>query len=538
MPNSDASTVPNTPESGSEKIPTLDEGTVFAWLRPLNLPTSDAFDSTVNTVIKYPSEYNHQYRFLHCDSRQGRAQSVFTDDDDSIQPESSAPVTQWAGAFGLTFTQLPHNPAKGWDIGTNRAKSTSGEVDLLLAPQNSRMNLGIAGNHARLALHNQSCRISLEAKHTVTIGINGAKSFRQSKRYVLEHGEIVLIGLCAYTFQYTDYFFSAAFDHDITQYMRKYCESHWSMNDYISPSSVGLPISLSNYYCSPRAFAQGTFGKISAGWSESGEVVAIKTFKKAIESEISSHIELMEYIGRHDRILQLLKCVGNFDTGIPEAYCIYTPLAVASLSQVIAAYTPDIEAQLALSADYLSGLAFFHDQKGITHRDISPNNLVITSLHNPKGIIIDLDSATRSETSTDHMRGTVPFLAPEIMALKHRQVAEKQPPSYGRSVDTWALGLAIYAMCDGRPFRWQNPQRSVTYVTPYAHRSFQNKLAQDNRSAVLPETKAILNSIRRMIVYEPEGRASASESLARILAAQKDKGRGTIVSNRKRPLED
>lgn len=95
--------------------------------------------------------------------------------------------------------------------------------------------------------------------------------------------------------------------------------------------------------------------------------------------------------------MQFLNCVSGFDTGIPGAYCIYAPLAEASLSHVINAYTPDNAAKLAFFADYLSGLSFLHDQKGIMHRDISPGNLAITSLHNPKGIIIDLDSATKSD---------------------------------------------------------------------------------------------------------------------------------------------
>lgn len=285
MSTSDASTVPNTPESGSGEIPSLDKKDVFAWLRPLNQLACQAFNATVNVVIKHSPDFDHFHQFLHCDSRQDRAQSVFTDDGDSSHHQSSAPTYQRAGAFGLCLAHLSHNPARGWCIGTNRARSSSGEVDLLLAPPNDhRMKVEIAGNHARLALHTQSCRISLEAKHTVTIGRNGAKSFRQPETHVLEHGEIVLIGACAYTFQYTDYYFSSAFGQDVTQYMRRYCEPLWSMNEYISPSSVAPPILLGNYYCSPRASAQGTFGKISAGWSESGGAAAFKTFKNSIKS--------------------------------------------------------------------------------------------------------------------------------------------------------------------------------------------------------------------------------------------------------------
>lgn len=239
--------------------------------------------------------------------------------------------------------------------------------------------------------------------------------------------------------------------------------------------------------------------------------------------------------------MQLVKCVSDFDTGIPDAYCIYAPLAVASLSDVIRAYTPDDAAKLALFADYLSGLSFLHDQKGIMHRDISPGNLAITSLHNPRGILIDLDSATISDTSTDHMKGTIPFLAPEVMALKHWKQGEKQPAPYGRGVDVWALGLAMYALHAGQQFRWaqftNHGQMAFNYVTRYAHANLQNKLYQARHSAVHPESRELLISISRMTVYEAHDRASASSNLTKILAAQKNQGRGTIVSNRKHPRE-
>ena len=52
------------------------------------------------------------------------------------------------------------------------------------------------------------------------------------------------------------------------------------------------------------------------------------------------------------------------------------------------------------------------------HRDISPGNLEVTSFHNPKGAIINLNPATREKTSTDHMKGIFSFLALEIMDLK------------------------------------------------------------------------------------------------------------------------
>ncbi|KAL8790343.1 MAG: hypothetical protein Q9213_000695 [Squamulea squamosa] len=515
MSESEASTEPATPKEGSAEVIKLDESNVFAWLRPLSKTSCQAFDATVNLVIKKPAEFTHVRQFLHCDSRQDRAQSVFTDDEDDSTDR--------------------------WCIGSGRARSK--EVDLLLAPPTDRwMKIEVAGIHATLAIHPESCRISLQARHTVTISKNSTKTFRQQESYILEHDEIILIGDCAYTFQYTDYFFSPAFERDIIRYMRSHIKSLWTMNEFISPNSVGPPRLLGNYYCSPSAFAQGTFGKVSAGWTENGATIAIKTFKNPKESEIKSYIEIMEYIGTHENIVQLLKCISYFENAIPEAFCVYKPLAVASLTDIIDAYVLDSTAMLALCVDYLNGLTYLHDQKGIMHRDINPNNLAITSFHNHKGFIIDLDSATTSPTSTDHMKGTIPYLAPEIMSLKRYKQGEKQPPPYGKSADIWALGLAMYALYTGRQVRWMHfasrGAPPVSHVTEDAHRNFRVKLRQDQRNAKGAEAREFLISIERMNSYKAENRMSASETYANVLQAWTNHNRGTIVSKRKRQWEE
>lgn len=86
------------------------------------------------------------------------------------------------------------------------------------------------------------------------------------------------------------------------------------------------------------------------------------------------------------------------------------------------------------------------------HRDIKPSNLGIVTWNPPVGVIFDLDSATREETSEDHLQGTKGFLAPEIVALKRWDASRNRgvPPSpYGRKVDVWALGLSAYVTYAG-----------------------------------------------------------------------------------------
>lgn len=297
--NSEVSTLPNTPGDVANVF-TLDKDEVFAWLRPLSDNAQEAFDATVNAVLKHPAEYDYFRHFLHCDSRQDRSQSIITEDGNANHDPSPIAPYRWRGAFGLRLTYPPNNPIEGWYMGTNHARNATNKVDLLLLPPSKQQKkTRIAGHHATMRFHKECCRISLQARHTIKICRNGVQAFRQSESILLEPGEVVFIGDCAYTFEYTDYFHSAAFDQALTLYMRNFHQSLWSMNKHISPGSVGLPSKLGNYYCSPRAFAQGTFGKISAGWTQSGATVAIKTFKNPNEYDLRSHMQLMEFIGEH-----------------------------------------------------------------------------------------------------------------------------------------------------------------------------------------------------------------------------------------------
>ena len=108
--------------------------------------------------------------------------------------------------------------------------------------------------------------------------------------------------------------------------------------------------------------------------------------------------------------------------------------------------------KLSLLGDYLNVLSYLDDQLIITHRDINPNNLAVTSLVNHTGIILDLDAAKNSRYSTDHMKGILAYLVPEIIDLKVSR-SQLNLVSYEKSVDTWALGLSTFALYTGQPFR-------------------------------------------------------------------------------------
>lgn len=292
MSGSDGPTIPLTLE---------DEKDVFARLLPLNRLACEAFDAVVNSTVEDLSRPNHFRRFLNAETRGTRARSVFTGDGDAPDdPDPCSENYQWTGAYELSLKILPHNPEKGWYIGTNRGQPEDSEIDILLAPSTSKWaKFRIAGKHARLFLHKESCRVMLEARHTVTVGRNGAMTFTNSTSHVLEQEELISIGDCMYTFTYTEFFKSSLFEKELSQFMKEYYDPQWAINKLLSPASVGEPISLGRYYCSPSSFAQGTFGKVTAGWTGDGVAVAIKHFKNPKESEVNLHRKNMRHIGNH-----------------------------------------------------------------------------------------------------------------------------------------------------------------------------------------------------------------------------------------------
>ena len=116
-------------------------------------------------------------------------------------------------------------------------------------------------------------------------------------------------------------------------------------------------------------------------------------------------------------------------------------------------YVLNLPAQITLLVEYLRGLVYLHEGKGIMHRDIKPNNLGVLSYGLLRGVILDLDSATTETLSDDDRQGTIAYLAPEVIELKMGTTGTHE---YGRSVDVWALGMSFFYVFGSRHVEWTN----------------------------------------------------------------------------------
>ncbi len=103
-------------------------------------------------------------------------------------------------------------------------------------------------------------------------------------------------------------------------------------------------------------------------------------------------------------------------------------------------------------ADACAGLDFAHNLKSsdgkaldIVHRDISPQNILITYGGVVKVVDFGIAKATQSESLTQHgqLKGKFSYMAPELL----------MGGSIDKRADVWALGVTLYwMMCGSKPF--------------------------------------------------------------------------------------
>lgn len=289
------STVPLTPKHFADETEE-DEDSTFALLCPITENARDAFDATVNAVIQNAPIFDHFKQFLrYGEKRVKRARSIHSGDqsDEVLEPE------QWMGEFKLSLDISPNDPQSWW-LGSQCLPE---ETDLLLTPGNGVKGLRIAHKHARLFLHPETYRLVIQPHHSVTIGRTGStlQTLTRNDQRILEDGDVIMVGPnCVYSFRYTNFYRTALFTDSLQQY-RKREFGYKALNRHLTPGSVGKPILLGEYFCSPAAFAEGTFGTVSVGWNQEGKAVAIKRFKAPQKGEVSSHKEMMKHIRGHIR---------------------------------------------------------------------------------------------------------------------------------------------------------------------------------------------------------------------------------------------
>ena len=191
----------------------------------------------------------------------------------------------------------------------------------------------------------------------------------------------------------------------------------------------------------------------------------------------------------------------------PERYYIFMPHALSDLSNNFWSSTRVSQIdKLHWLRELLEGLATLH-ARGIIHRDVRPQNMLIMSISPPRASICDFGKAVKAQTSNFTAIGPILTCAPEVW-----RVHDFGP--YTNKIDTWAFGYAIadilgysvkkYPGSDG--FKESNPK-----ITRNRHAAIVQMLLEHSEKRA--EDAALLDLTLKLLVWDPRVRWSAEQAL-------------------------
>lgn len=190
----------------------------------------------------------------------------------------------------------------------------------------------------------------------------------------------------------------------------------------------------------------GAYGTVFEATHSNGEKVAIKILNKLILGQnpddfalINSEIELLKKL-YHKNIIRLLEF-------IEDTYFIYIVTELCDegeLFDYIVRKQKLSEAEaLSIFQELIDALIYIHGME-ICHRDIKPDNILLTNGRKIKLIDFGFAIKYNSEDFLSDPLGTPPYACPEI---------HKSNKYHGASADIWSTGVVLFVMvCGYLPF--------------------------------------------------------------------------------------
>jgi serine/threonine protein kinase len=281
-----------------------------------------------------------------------------------------------------------------------------------------------------------------------------------------------------------------AYFHDVSRYGTKDINIIKKLEDaFVRSRTIDPNIyeeTIGNYVLRDK-LGRGSFGCVRlALLKQTGQKFACKILDKETMDDNSV---CMEFVHREIEIHSSLhhpNIVGfaeSIETN-SNVYLVIEYIKAQKLESLIESSPIAEDVARGLFMQLVDAIEYIHVQ-GVTHRDLHPGNILITSENQVK--LIDFGCASRFNENTQFHEfvGKSQYAAPEMLLFKQKMYK-------GKEVDIWSLGVVLFKMVSGyEPFRYTANTLAMEFSLPLGEE---------------PISEHCKDLIEKILVYQPEKR--------------------------------
>ncbi|SCU98393.1 LADA_0H12728g1_1 [Lachancea dasiensis] len=255
-----------------------------------------------------------------------------------------------------------------------------------------------------------------------------------------------------------------------------------------------------------ETIGQGSFAfvKKASLQSDPDKIVAVKFVHLPTcakygldERAVTQEVILQSKCSSHVNVLKIIDCNLTQDF-------LWIVMEMASGGDLFDKIEPDVGVDVEVVRFYfkqlVNALAYLHQDCGIAHRDVKPENILLDKNGNLKLADFGLASQFRRKDGTRRVcsdtRGSLPYMAPEIVYSRGY---------YADITDIWSCGVLIFVLLTGET-PWALPNEEDSQFREFWENS--GKLANGPWAKV---DFAQLNLLRKMLDPNPDKRSSLNQ---------------------------